>query len=758
MTDRRTSAIPFRLAAALLAWASTWLPAAPASAQRVEQYGEVAIVEGAPDFVGSGDSGAAIRYDATHKDPQNLARAFFSRYPDEFDALVILTTFSDGGMADTLAYELSAKNEVHGIGVRPDRAVETFDESAAWGATRHRLAAFVNMKGIADYPGYDGRAIDDPRSMFHRVLGHELGHRWLAYARYLDGNGQLSARLLGRGGSHWSPLLEAGGSLLDGNRWVERQDGSFDCAEREARYSPLDLYLMGLAPAAAVPPMFLINNAATDDGRVVDPATDWTTCEHLRGDREEVTMARILDALGPREPAFPDAPRDFRTAFVVVTRPGERAADVLPLVEQAERARPLWERAFAGYTGGAGTVCTRLSVPCGVATASVLGGDIVEAGGDGDGIIEPGEPIEVAFVLHNEDAAAATAPLTLTASSDGARFPASPVALAPLAAGERRTVRLRGTFSDDPAACDAPLLVRAEVVSAQGTFRGFASRLVGARERLRLPFDADAAGWGVNLDGGDDALVDGWAWGSPRSYRVGQQGGFVFQPDGGADDSAAAWFTGPERGDVATGAWHALSTGRSTLWSPPLDLSTSAGARPRLRYAAWVEVLDGATVAGRPATLPGGGDGLTLEARSAASGRWYKLDQVNGAEARWRRRDVDLLDPVDGERGLDLSSPVELRFTATRASDSALVEIGVDELVFVEDAPGCRGGELPDGGAGDGSLAPPFALPGCALSPGAASAKAGALEGATAGPALLLAMLLLHRHRRRRGGGAAQRL
>src|SRR5262249_36861968 len=155
-------------------------------------------------------------------------------------------TFTDTGTPGALAYEVSVKQDVRGIGKRPGYNSETFDMTAGWGSTvNHRLQAFVNMKGISDYPKYDGLPIDDPRSMFYPVLAQEFAHRWLAFATYIDRDGQTSGRLLGRDRSHWSPTLEANGSVLDGNHWVQRADGSFDCVERQVRYSPLDLYLMG---------------------------------------------------------------------------------------------------------------------------------------------------------------------------------------------------------------------------------------------------------------------------------------------------------------------------------------------------------------------------------------------------------------------------------------------------------------------------------------------------------------------------------
>src|SRR5437016_3592749 len=71
---------------------------APTSPSGIEQYGEVAILEGDDDTLSDdGAGGIGIVLSATRQDPVSIGRRFLANYPDEFDALVIFTTFSDNG-------------------------------------------------------------------------------------------------------------------------------------------------------------------------------------------------------------------------------------------------------------------------------------------------------------------------------------------------------------------------------------------------------------------------------------------------------------------------------------------------------------------------------------------------------------------------------------------------------------------------------------------------------------------------------------
>src|SRR5579883_1130461 len=207
---------------------------APAHADHapVEQWGEVVIMEGDDGIVTDDGTGSlAITVSENALEPGDLTAItgrFYETYPDDFDEIVVLTTFTDAGASGSLAYEYPVQGDVAGIGSPPGFPA-SWDASAAWGSTTGRLHAFVDMKGVDDYAKYDGLTIDDPASLFYPVLGQEFAHRWVAYAKFRDASGAIVDGLLGRAHSHWSPLLETQGSLVDGNHWVDEGGGSFAC-------------------------------------------------------------------------------------------------------------------------------------------------------------------------------------------------------------------------------------------------------------------------------------------------------------------------------------------------------------------------------------------------------------------------------------------------------------------------------------------------------------------------------------------------
>ena len=86
------------------------------------------------------------------------------------------------------AFELNIKNEIRGIGL------EQFDFASEFGSNG-RLQSFLAMNQLSEFP-------DDPDAAFFgtnstvNIIGQEAGHRWLAYVRFRDTNGQNSTSFL----------------------------------------------------------------------------------------------------------------------------------------------------------------------------------------------------------------------------------------------------------------------------------------------------------------------------------------------------------------------------------------------------------------------------------------------------------------------------------------------------------------------------------------------------------------------------------
>ncbi|HUG55286.1 MAG TPA: hypothetical protein VMR21_16890 [Vicinamibacteria bacterium] len=269
-----------------------------------------------------------------------VARKFYATHGDDYQQLVVFTS-RRLVPAGTFAFEETVRNADDGIGAgAPDR-------SAEYGSAG-RLESFVLMDFIGKYPDDLSRRFLGEDSALS-VLAHEVGHRWLANARFRDG-AEVSAELLGRDQVHWSFFADTDGSFLEGNDIEARADGAFRTAGSSLRYSALDQYLMGLRTAAEVPPLFFVRGpSGTDPNPGRTPATGVI----FQGTRRDVAVEEILAALGPRNPPGGPWPTAFRQAFVYVAvgGPAEAAA-----VEKVERIRAAFPAFFAEGTEGRGAV------------------------------------------------------------------------------------------------------------------------------------------------------------------------------------------------------------------------------------------------------------------------------------------------------------------------------------------------------------------------------------------------------------------
>ena len=124
----------------------------------------------------AGSAGAlAERFSESEKaDLLSVARRFLATHADAFEQLVVYTTRPLNPVPGTLAFEVNTRNGVRGIGLADD-----LDQSAAWGSGG-ALASVVYMDSVDQYLDVDG----------FEILGHEVGHRWLTRATFLDPAGR----------------------------------------------------------------------------------------------------------------------------------------------------------------------------------------------------------------------------------------------------------------------------------------------------------------------------------------------------------------------------------------------------------------------------------------------------------------------------------------------------------------------------------------------------------------------------------------
>lgn len=182
------------------------------------------------------------------------------------------------------------------------------------------------------------------------VFAQELGHQWLAFAEYADGD-ERSDALLGRQSAHWSYFVDTPNSPMEGNAWIDNGDGTFTTdVEAEPAFAPVDLYMMGFIEADEVPPLHYI---LTDD-----PERDaGSSPEHLfadapvtiAGTRVEVSLDAVIESEGIRTPGPGESQRDFRVLPVLVVGPEELVDDGALALAEARFAQ--FQAAWARYAG-----------------------------------------------------------------------------------------------------------------------------------------------------------------------------------------------------------------------------------------------------------------------------------------------------------------------------------------------------------------------------------------------------------------------
>lgn len=252
---------------------------------------------------------------------QELASTVYAQYPDEFDFVTILTNWT---IQVPTAYYLPLSNDTLGIGLRHFSPVgDIFDD------TEGKLQGFIFMNNWRLYTGENVN--------LNRIIWlQEIGHRWGAFV-HVDKEGVEPDALLGRDRSHWSYFMHSMNSALEGNDWLDNEDGSFTTVSNGSRmtFSNLDLYLMGILPTQEVPPFYVIQNPDTRNlrdvyGARLNPASPPEFQGDIRtifGDRTDLTIEDVVASEGPRNPGYRDAQKTWRMATVFVVRRGTVVTD-----------------------------------------------------------------------------------------------------------------------------------------------------------------------------------------------------------------------------------------------------------------------------------------------------------------------------------------------------------------------------------------------------------------------------------------------
>ena len=201
--------------------------------------------------------------------------------------------------------------------------------------TVHLCLHTALLREIGNAPVVNHNSHHDERTRFDRGLllfAHEFTHAWTAHASH-ERNGEREPLFGQYCQCHWRPDLhvpaafpwhedEAGPrSLMGGRYWRDNGDGTFTPLDGYwgGGHSWLDLYMMGVADASEVPDIFILRNLKpVREGDQYGPHT---------GEKEWVSIAQVVAAEGPREPAAADAQSVFNAAFVYLVEPGQTPDD-----------------------------------------------------------------------------------------------------------------------------------------------------------------------------------------------------------------------------------------------------------------------------------------------------------------------------------------------------------------------------------------------------------------------------------------------
>lgn len=200
-------------------------------------------------------------------------------------------------------------------------------------------------------------------------ISHELGHRWSTRTRAIVNGDTIELRGPHdpgglSGATHWPQTVSTPvpfpfsrpveGSIMGGANWKDNGDGTFTLLaggtmNPASGFSYLELYLMGLLPASAVPDFFVLRNQTvvgrTPEGNAI-----------YRGEKIPITIRDVIAHNGPRVPSFETSPKAYSTAMVAVTLPGRKPSAAM--FSQIEGIGAAWVAYWSKVTGGVATMTT----------------------------------------------------------------------------------------------------------------------------------------------------------------------------------------------------------------------------------------------------------------------------------------------------------------------------------------------------------------------------------------------------------------
>lgn len=264
-----------------------------------------------------------------------------------FSSVAIFQSFLTDIITYASAYSTVGNPGVDGVSNRSN-----------YGTARPRLPGLMHMNRV-DY------SFNTRDEVAMHVLGHEFGHHWLYFFRFMDAGVRSTA--LNPGGGHPAQYVHTpaafnvytanDSSVMGGASFTDNGNGTFTTPSPIGYYgySWHDLYLMGLAAAEEVPPWYYLEG--TNLGNAYYPPTGST----YSGTRKNVTIQQVISAMGPRNPAYPNSPKEFKVAMVLLERADAPASEAQ--LTALRRHRDSFRTYFPIATGGRAKVETITTLP-----------------------------------------------------------------------------------------------------------------------------------------------------------------------------------------------------------------------------------------------------------------------------------------------------------------------------------------------------------------------------------------------------------
>ena len=360
---------------------------------------------------------AEVFRDEASIDEYSVIQTFFRHFDDAYDTLILFNDLDFDASQYSLAHAYTVRNDILGIGEF------IYDYGPFFGSPR-RLSAFVNMGSLEGYPPSPLAPVPGlPHSSTLTILAHEVGHRYLAYATYMDPESEeIKYDLLGRQFAHWSFFFNSQASVLEGNAIVDDGQGAsprFRTVAATQTFSPLDQYLMGFLEPSEVPPTFLVTSPSSS-GRLGAAGRSPEVGVTFDGIRKEIRIEDIIGSTGERRPSASMSQRTFRHAMVLVAE--DAAAPDPQTIAALRRLRGMWQAFFRAQMEGRATVDVSLVRMLHLSTWPA-GGVLEEATGPARiTIAEPrSTDLLVDLTLH-DPIAAVPSTVTIPAGQDHVEF------------------------------------------------------------------------------------------------------------------------------------------------------------------------------------------------------------------------------------------------------------------------------------------------------------------------------------------------